>query len=83
MVTRAIAGETFLVPIEGSLASLQKLFVLNPTALFAWERLDGIRSVEAIIALALEQFDVTPEQARADIHELVAALDEAGLVVRV
>jgi hypothetical protein len=83
VVARAIAGETFLVPIEGTLASLQKLFVLNPTAAFTWERLDGARTLEAILAEALEQFDVPVEQARADISDFIAALEEAGLVTRV
>jgi hypothetical protein len=83
VVARAIAGDTFLVPIEGTLASLQKLFVLNPTAAFTWERLDGVRSLQAIRVEALEQFDVSPEQAAADICDFAAALAEAGLIVRV
>ena len=83
VVARAIAGETFLVPVEGTLASLQKVFVLNPTAAFTWERLDGAHTLEAILAEALEQFDVPVDQARADISDFVAALEEAGLVTRV
>jgi hypothetical protein len=83
VVCREVAGETFLVPISGRLASLQQLFVLNPSAAFAWERLDGARSLDAIVQEAVEAFDVSAEQARADVLELAAELEAAGLIVRV
>ncbi len=80
VVRREIAGETILVPIKGTLASLQQIFVLNPVAAFIWERLDGRTELGAIFAGIVERFEVAPEEARADLEEFLAALEKAGLI---
>jgi len=81
LVTREVAGETILVPIRGTLASLQQIFVLNPVAAFIWEQLDGERSLDEICEGILERFDTTPATARSDLLELVNGLLAAGLIV--
>jgi hypothetical protein len=80
IVTRELAGETILVPIRGTLASLQQIFVLNPVAAFIWEQLDGERSLDEICEGILERFDATPATARGDLLELVEGLLAAGLI---
>ena len=83
LVTREIAGETILVPVRGTLASLQQIFVMNPVAAFAWQRLDGETSLEEILEGVLDRFEVASEQARNDLEELFSALDQAELVARI
>jgi hypothetical protein len=80
LVTREVAGETILVPIRGTLASLQQIFVLNPVAAFIWDQLDGERSLGELCEAVLERFDVTPAAARSDLLELVEGLLTAGLI---
>jgi hypothetical protein len=80
LVTREVAGETILVPIRGTLASVQQIFVLNPVAAFIWEQLDGERSLEEICEGILARFEVTPAAARGDLLELVDGLLTAGLI---
>jgi hypothetical protein len=80
VVRRAIAGETILVPIRGSVADMQRIFSLNPTAAFVWERLDGTRSAGQILLELLEAFDAPPDQARADLDAFLAAALAQGLV---
>ena len=80
IVRRTIAGETILVPVRGRTADMRRIFSLNPTAAFLWERIDGMRRVEEIVAALQESFDTTPEAARADVEAFLARALEEGLL---
>jgi hypothetical protein len=80
VVAREIAGETFLVPVCGNLADLQRVFVLNRVGGFIWERLDAAAGPAEIAAAVAERFDVDVATATADVARLVAELEAAGLV---
>lgn len=54
--------------------------VINPIGSLVWERLDGSRTLGEILKMVLDEYDVTPERARADLFEFVAALHEHGMV---
>jgi hypothetical protein len=75
-----VAGEVFLVPIRGHLAELNDLFVLNAVGSWVWERLDGEHPTDVLVAEMVSEFDVTDEQARADVDGFLVELREAGLV---
>ena len=62
---------------------MENIFVLNPLADFIWERLDGERTLAAIIAEIVAEFDVTAEQAGADAGDFVGQLLQNGLVEEV
>lgn len=81
IVTRAIAGETFLVPIRGRLADMQKIFSLNPVGKFIWENLDGVKSLGEISEGIQSVFDVAKEEADADLGSFIAELREEELIV--
>ena len=81
VVMREIAGQTFLVPIRGTLAELQDLYVVNDVGQWVWERLDGARTVGDLAAEACLEFDVAPEAARADVEAFLHDVLAAGLVV--
>ena len=83
VVMREIAGETFLVPIRGTLAELQDLFVLNAVGQWVWERLDGAHTAEDLQTEACSAFDVTADVARADVDAFLVDVLEAGLVEEV
>lgn len=54
--------------------------MLNPTGSRIWELADGTRTVDEIAAVLAQEFDVTPEQARASVQEFVAVLAEKRLL---
>jgi hypothetical protein len=83
LATRVIADDTLVVPFKGTLASLQRLFALNPVAAFVWQRMDGKATLDAILADVLGSFDVERERAWADLQELVTGLRDASLLQRV
>ena len=82
VVMRDVAGEQLLVPIRNDPDGIQAIFALTGTGAFIWGLLDGERALDAVLAAVLERFDVTPEEAEADLGAFVERLSAAGLVER-
>ncbi len=80
VVTREIAGETLLVPVQGNLAERQQVFALDPVAALIWSRLDTPCNESDLVNTVLDGFDVDQATASRDVHEFVEELREAGLV---
>lgn len=83
IVVRHIAGETVLVPIRGTLADMQKIFMLNPVGEHLWERLDGKTGLRELTEGVLEAFDATRDDAARDVSRFVGELLENDLIARV
>jgi hypothetical protein len=69
-----------LVPIRRDAADLESIFVMNEVASFVWDRLDGQHSVQDIKQDLLAAYDVSPDEADADIQEFLAQLSASGLL---
>ncbi len=74
IVSRKIGDEFVLVPIRSSVADLDAIYTLNPVAAHIWELLDGKRDGYAILEEIVREYDVSPEQARADLIEFLEQL---------
>lgn len=83
IVSRAIIGETLLVPISGQLADMQHIFTLDPVADFVWNQLDGERTTGDIRDGILEEFEVEEGEAECDLLEFIGELESAALIVEV
>ena len=81
IIFREIGGEVILVPIKQNVRDLENTFALNETAAFAWEKLDGVRTLGEILTLIIAEYEVGQEEAQDDLLELVAQLIEAGALV--
>jgi len=82
IVARQIAGEMILVPIRHNMGDLESIYLLNDTALFTWQLLDGSRTLGEIRTQLTAEFDVDEQQAGQDLLELVADLKRVGAVVQ-
>jgi hypothetical protein len=80
IANRTIAGESFLVPVCGQPADMEKIFVLNPVAAFIWKHLDGEHTIADLLGTIVEQFAVDREQARLDSVEFIERLLEQNLL---
>lgn len=50
VVSRKIEGETIIIPLISGIGDLEDdLYTLNETGQAVWEKLDGVRSVDAIV----------------------------------
>jgi len=83
IVFRAIAGEMILVPIRRRTANLESIYTLNETAGQIWELMDGQRTLGEIRDTIVQEYDVTPKEAEADLAELVAYLEQIQAVEKV
>ena len=73
-VHRELAGECILVPIRQQLSEVNSLYVLNETGAALWRRIDGTRSIQAIMTELSNEYDVTSEQLEKDLTKLIEDL---------
>jgi hypothetical protein len=76
VVSRVIAGEAILVPIQKSPKGLENIFTLNETAALAWTLMDGEHSLEEIRDRIVDEYEVSVEEAEQDLLELVGQFEE-------
>ena len=79
-VTRHIAGETLIVPVTGHVMDLESIFVLNPVGSRIWELLRAPTTADRIPERIVAEFEVSREEAAADVGEFLDALSRRGLV---
>lgn len=80
LITRSIAGDTVLVPVGKAVYDSNGLFVLNEVGAFLWNLLPQAADSEALLLALLEEYDVSPQQARRDIDDFLAKLRELGIL---
>lgn len=79
-VKREIAGDTILVPVGQTVYDANGLFVLNEPAAFLWDRLPQAETADQLCEALLEEYEVTAQQAAADVQEFLQALQGMGIL---
>ena len=79
-MTRAIAGETLIIPIARATADLESIFTLNPVGSRIWELLEGPVAPSQLVSAIAGEFDVSPADAARDVAEFLDSLRTAGLI---
>lgn len=82
VILRSVAGEFLLVPIRSGLADLQAIFTLNPIGVAIWEHLDGVLTLDGVLAALLERYEVPAAIARADLASFIDRLGDERLIER-
>jgi hypothetical protein len=82
IVARQIAGEMILVPIRQNMGDLESIYLLNETAVFAWQLLDGNKTLADIRSQIVKEFEVDEQQAGQDLLDLVTDLERVKAVLR-
>lgn len=75
-ISRTVEGEAVIVLPESG-----QVGILNEVGTKVWELADGRRSLEEIVAAVVEEFEVTPEQARQDVDAFVRELVEKEMLI--
>lgn len=85
LVAREIDGQLVIVPIAASIGDLEdELYALNDTARAVWGKLDGRRTVEAVVGeLAGEYSGASTEEIGSDVAGLMQELLKRRMVVAV
>ncbi len=82
-VFRKIADEVILVPVRATGTPMGSVYTLNEVGAAIWNLLDGQNSVQDVRDRIVEQFEVTPDDAEADVKEFLARLETARAVLPV
>ncbi|MDX2051161.1 MAG: PqqD family protein [Polyangiaceae bacterium] len=79
-VTRKLGEESVIVPVRGDIADLASVFVLNESASVLWSKLAQSATEESLVQALLDEYELSPEQARTDVTTFIATLSDVGLV---
>lgn len=79
-VLRQIAGEYLAVPISNAAGDDANIVILNPVSQVIWGKLENGATFDEILTVVITEFDVSKEDATADIKEFLDGLEQAGLL---
>jgi hypothetical protein len=71
IVTRKTGNEYILVPITNNIADMNSVYTLNETGAFIWDRIDGKRNVEEIVAALTDEYDIDMQSAEKDVFSFI------------
>ena len=74
LIKREIAGDTILVPVGKTVYDSNGLFVMNELGAFIWDLLPGVETETQICEAILAEYEVTAEEAAADVTEFLNKL---------
>jgi hypothetical protein len=80
VVSRVIAGETLIVPVRRGTADLASLYSFNGVGSTVWEALEKPRTVDELVAVVADAYDVSRERAHEDLQIFLNEAQAAGVV---
>jgi hypothetical protein len=83
VVSREIGDEFILVPICRDVADLESIYTLSGTGGRIWELIDGQLTTLELRDRIVEEFDVEPEDAEADLAEFFQQLTDINGILLV
>ncbi|MDD4293977.1 MAG: PqqD family protein [Candidatus Omnitrophica bacterium] len=82
IVTREIDDELILMPIYKTNSEINKMYTLNETAAFMWDKIDGKNTVSEIINMLIGRYEgVNEEELSADFQEFIADMKSIKAIV--
>lgn len=81
-VLRKVCNENVIVDEEIEAVNFDKMFVLNESAAWLWEQAQamGNFTIETLAEKLCEAYDVTPDEAKADVAEIIADWQKVDVV---
>ena len=83
LVTRRIADESIIVPVAENVGDLESVYTMGEVGAYIWERLDGQRPLDEIVAGICLEYEIDEVSAKSDAAEFISALEIAGLIEKV
>ena len=77
-VLRQVADTWCVLPLAEETLNLNGMLTLNDSGAFLWRALEKGGSKEELVEAMLNEYDVTSEQAEADIEEFLDKLRNVG-----
>ena len=80
VIHRNVAGEDLLLPIGETALEHNGLFVLTPTGAEMWDHLAEGKTLDELVAIMSEEYDVDPAVIREDAETLIRKLADMKLI---
>ena len=80
LALRQIAGTWVVLPLSSKVLDFDGMLTLNESGLMLWKLLEKGSSCEEMAAALVKEYDVSNDQAIADVNEFVETLKNAGCV---
>lgn len=80
LISRKIAGESFLVPLGKTVYDTNGLFVLTEVGAFLWELLPQAEDEQDLLRAVLAEYEVGEAEAREDIAAFLKKLRDLGIL---
>ena len=78
---RTLCGEHIVVGEGLAMVNFNKMIVLNDSAAWLWEQVEGREfTAEELAGLLTEQYDVSVETTRADVDKMIETWKQEGIV---
>ena len=79
-ILRCVADENLLIPTGAAATHVQGLVTLNETGALLYRKLCDGCSVEALVDALTSEYDVSADEAHADIREFLEHMRQLGVV---
>ena len=79
-ILRESAGECVLVPTGATTQEFNGLITMSDTARFIWENMEKAESLEEMIQMILDEYEIDEETAKKDAIGFISQLLQAGFV---
>ena len=82
IVVREFEGQVLIIPLTAAISTGgEELYTLNGIGQEVWRKLDGRRSISAVVAALCEDFSAPHSDIRADVLDLVRDLVTRRFIV--
>lgn len=80
-VHRKVADSDVLISVGENIANFNGYIELNPSASLLWDAMSTPKTFDELCTELAEQYELTSEQAAADVQEFLELLQEHNMVV--
>ena len=83
VVTRKIEEDLIIVPLNEGIGDLDaEMYSLNITGITVWEKLDGTKSLDTVIAETAQEYHISYDTIKEDVIEIVNQLLKLCFLVK-
>ncbi len=79
-VEKSIGNEKVLVPLTDNVVDMNHVLTLNELGTFLFDQIDGEKTINDILSLLLEEYDVASEIAKKDIEQFINNILNKGIL---
>lgn len=77
---REVAGSQVLVPVGEAVGAFSGIVTLNSSGVHLWNVMETEQTESSLVTVLQDRYDVTGEQALADVEKFVAKLRSVGAI---